>query len=80
MYKRQSLTHYVTDKLAGRQELRLKRIFVTHSGMTDPGLIDDVVTLVKKLQPFEEVLVTRAGCTVSCHCGPNTLGVLFIVK
>ena len=75
-----SLTRYVTDKLAGRQELRLKRIFVTHSGMTDPGLIDDVVTLVKKLQPFEEVLVTRAGCTVSCHCGPNTLGVLFIVK
>lgn len=75
-----ALTHYVTDKLAGRQDLRLNRIFVTHSGMTDPGLIDDVVSLVKKLQPFEEVLVTRAGCTVSSHCGPNTLGVLFIVK
>ena len=29
---------------------------------------------------FEEVLETTAGCTVSCHCGPDTLGVLFIRK
>ena len=27
---------------------------------------------------FDEVFVTRAGCTVSSHCGANTLGVLFI--
>ena len=30
--------------------------------------------------PFEEVFVTQAGCTVSSHCGPGTLGVLFLRK
>jgi len=35
---------------------------------------------VQKLQPFEEICVTRAGCTVSSHCGPGTLGVLYIRK
>ena len=36
--------------------------------------------LVKELAPFKEVYMTRAGCTVSSHCGANTLGVLFIRK
>ena len=36
--------------------------------------------LVKKYQSFDEILVTRAGCTISSHCGPNTLGVLFMEK
>ena len=35
---------------------------------------------VKKLGKFEEILETEAGCTVCSHCGPNTLGVLFIRK
>lgn len=26
---------------------------------------------------FEQILVARAGCTVACHCGPNTIGVMF---
>ena len=36
---------------------------------------------IKELQPdFEEILETTAGCTVTSHCGPYTLGVLFIRK
>ena len=35
---------------------------------------------VRSLVPFEEVIHTRAGCTVSCHCGPGTLGILFYRK
>ncbi len=58
-----ALEHYVRTVLEGRQDICRKRVFVTHSGMADPSMIDDVVALVKKLQPFEEVLVTRAGCT-----------------
>ena len=26
---------------------------------------------------FKEIHVTKASCTISCHCGPNTLGILF---
>ena len=42
--------------------------------------IDNVVEVVKATLPFQEVLITRAGCTVSSHCGRNTLGVIFIRK
>jgi fatty acid-binding protein DegV len=29
---------------------------------------------------FANIYETTAGCTVSCHCGPGTLGVLFVRK
>ena len=35
---------------------------------------------IQEFQQFDEILVTRAGCTVSSHCGPNTLGILFMTK
>ncbi len=54
-----------------------RRVFVTHS-CPDETLPDEVVAMVKASGLFDEVLVTRAGCTVSSHCGPNTLGVLYI--
>ena len=73
------LKQYVTDKIGDYSDIDLDRIFVTHAGC-DPQLVDDIVELVKKTAPFKEVFLTRAGCTVSSHCGANTLGVLFIRK
>ena len=70
---------YITDRLAGRTDLDLRRVFITHSGVS-PEIEALAVQTVRSLQPFEEVCVTRAGCTVSSHCGPGTLGVLFIEK
>lgn len=67
---------YVRGRLEGQTGVRTQRIFVTHSGVPQE-LLDQVVALVKELQPFEEVIVTRAGCTISSHCGPECLGVLF---
>ena len=75
-----SLMKYVDDQLKDRTDLVLDRVFVTHSGMDDPAIIDKVVARIKELQPFREVFVTQASCTISCHCGPNTLGVLFLTK
>ena len=75
-----SLMKYVDDQLKGRTDLILDRVFVTHSGMDDPTSIDRVVARIKELQPFREIFVTQASCTISSHCGPNTLGVLFLTK
>ena len=75
-----SLMKYVDDQLKDRTDLVLDRVFVTHSGMDDPAIIEKVVSRIKELQPFREIFVTQASCTVSCHCGPNTLGVLFLTK
>lgn len=75
-----SLMKYVDDQLKDRTDLILDRVFVTHSGMDDPSTIDKVVSRIKELQPFREIFVTQASCTISSHCGPNTLGVLFLTK
>lgn len=53
------------------------RVFITHSG-SDPEIIEAVRTYLEGLGVFEEILITRAGCVVSSHCGPGTLGVLFV--
>lgn len=74
-----TLLSYVADRLADAEDICLDRVFVTHAGC-DADIVESVVNAVKGTLPFKEVLVTRAGCTVSSHCGANTLGVLFIRK
>ena len=74
-----TLLSYVADRLADAEDICLDRVFVTHAGC-DADIAESVVNAVKGTLPFKEVLVTRAGCTVSSHCGANTLGVLFIRK
>jgi DegV family protein with EDD domain len=71
------LGQYVSDQLAMAGDIDTRRVFITHSGV-DKKIISDVQKQVSSLLPFDEVIVTRAGCTVSGHCGPGTLGVLFI--
>lgn len=71
---------YVTDRLTGRTDIDKHRIFITHSGCKRET-VKAVKKLIDELSPgFEEILETQAGCTVSSHCGPFTLGVLFIRK
>lgn len=73
------LAQYVQDRLQGRSDLDLSRIFITHSGISEER-IELVRNEVQKYANFEEILITRAGCTISSHCGPNTLGILFMTK
>lgn len=54
-------------------------VFITHSGC-DSDIIDIVKDYLKGLDIFKEIYVTRAGGVISSHCGPGTLGVLFIEK
>lgn len=68
---------YVEDRLNGR-DLCKDRIFITHTAC-DPAVVNAIRAQLEPLG-FGEILETVAGCTVSCHCGPNTLGVLFIRK
>lgn len=55
------------------------RVFITHSGCAEE-IIDEVLQYLKSLGLFQEIYVTRAGGVISSHCGPGTLGVLFIEK
>lgn len=71
------LLQYVKERLEGHDDIDTHRIFITESGGFTPEEVAEVETAVRGYQPFEEVLHTRAGCTVSSHCGPRTLGILY---
>ncbi len=73
------LPKYVNDRIGDASDICLDRVFVTHAGC-DMDIVNKCVEQVKSLAPFAEVHITRAGCTISSHCGKNTLGVLFIRK
>ena len=74
-----SLASYVKDRLDGRDDLERRTLFVTHTPVTDECL-SAVKAAVDTYADFENIYWTEAGCTVSCHCGPGTLGVLFVRK
>ena len=74
-----TLKKYIEDQLKYIDEIDTTRIFITHAGC-DETIVNACVEQVSAYGVFKEVLVTRAGCTVSSHCGRNTLGVLFLKK
>lgn len=76
---KKALFAYVEERLKGRDDIDTSRIFITHS-YCDPALVEEIKAKVLELCPFEEVITCTAGCTISSHCGPNTLGILFFRK
>ena len=73
------LASYVKDRLQNREDLDKGTLFVTRTPITDECL-GAVEAAVKECADFDNIYWTEAGCTVSCHCGPGTLGVLFARK
>ncbi len=68
---------YVKDRMQGRQ-IRPGHVFITESGEVDDAVLEELYALVRETIPVKEIHHTLAGCTVSTHCGPKTLGILFI--
>ena len=74
-----AIGQYVQERLEGRDDLDTAIAFIAHPAAA-PAAIDAAKAAAAKYGAFDEVLETRAGCTVSCHCGPNTLGIMIIRK
>ncbi len=68
---------YVRDMEQDLKAAQPDRVFITHSGC-DRQIVESVRSYLEGLHHFDEILETRAGAVVSSHCGPGTLGVLFI--
>lgn len=73
------LEHYVKDRLENNDDIDYSRLFITHS-YCSPETVQKVKEAVEKYTNFEEIIETTAGCTISSHCGPNTLGILYMRK
>lgn len=70
---------YVKEVLKDRKDVRNDRVFITHTPV-DEEAVQAAREALEKYGNFKEIYETNAGCTVSCHCGPGTLGVLFLTK
>ena len=68
---------YITERLAGKS-VRPGHVFITNSGEIDESVLQELEALVRSLIEVKEIHHTTAGCTIASHCGPKTLGVLFI--
>ena len=68
---------YITERLAGKT-IMPGHVFITESDEVAEETVRELEALVRELVPVKEIHHTIAGCTVSSHCGPKTLGVLFI--
>lgn len=73
------IRQYAEERLRGREDLQKDMVFITHTP-TAENVVQAVREAVASSADFAETFETSAGCTISCHCGPSTLGVLFIRK
>ena len=74
-----AILEYVHDMELQLLDARSERVFITHSGAGEK-VISEVKAYLESLKCFKEIHITRAGGVISSHCGPGTLGVLFIAK
>lgn len=74
------LASYVKDRLADRDDLSYETLFITRTPVTEDCEKAVAEAVDQYGTSFTNTYWTMAGCTISCHCGPGTLGVLFVRK
>lgn len=70
------IVNYVKDRIENNDDIDYSRVFITHS-YCSPETVQKVREAIEQYASFEEIIETTAGCTISTHCGPNTLGILY---
>lgn len=71
------LTAYVQERLEGRKDV--DRVFITKTEVSEE-CFQAVWAAVREYLSEDQIFVSTAGCTVSCHCGPGTLGLIIASK
>jgi len=73
-----TLDSMLRDFQAHRDEVDLRRVFITHAESAEDAAF--LSAALAQLAPIQEISITSAGAVVSCHCGPGTIGVLYLLK
>ncbi len=76
--RKKALDSMLLDFKKKLPNIDLHRVFITHTYCPEDAdyLRDELL----KLAPIEEVCLSTANATVGSHCGPNTIGILFITN
>lgn len=73
------LIQYLDEQLAAYDNIRKDKVFITHAGIGEK-YVKLCYDHVKSKGYFDEIFITTASCTISSHCGPGTLGILFMTE
>ncbi|MCI9273673.1 MAG: DegV family protein [Clostridiales bacterium] len=74
-----SVVEQYVDYMLNVSKIDGERVFISHTGVSS-SVLESVIEKVEQSGIFQEILVTRSGCTISCHGGPNTLGIFYMTK
>lgn len=66
---------YVEDTLKESKNIDHDLVFITSSSAPD-DVVETVRARLEK-EGFRRIVPTHAGATITCHCGPHTLGILY---
>lgn len=69
--------NFVIDTLKDNPSYDKATCFITYSSAT-PDMLQAAYETLQEFGNFENIMESRAGGTITSHCGKNTLGVLFI--
>ncbi len=70
---------YAKERFADVDSINPERLFITHT-LQSRELLESVYQYIRGMNIFKEIYITDAGCTISSHCGPNTLGLVYMKK
>ncbi|WP_313128875.1 DegV family protein [Anaerocolumna sp.] len=73
------LLKYANDLKENLLNADTDRVFITHSGCDDET-VEELCNFLRELNVFKEITVTHAGGVITSHCGPGTLGILYVTK
>jgi DegV family protein with EDD domain len=74
--RKKALDSMLIDFKKKLPNIDLHRVFVTHTYCQADA--DYLRNELLKLAPIEEICFSTANATIGSHCGPNTIGILFI--
>lgn len=76
--RKKALNSLLEDFRQHLSSLDLHRVFITHTGCDEDA--NYLANELQKMAPIENLNITLAGATISSHCGPNTIGILYIAN
>ncbi len=71
---------YAKERLGDLSGVDTRRICIIYTYGISPSIISAVRNAVTEAGKFDEILEYHTGCTISSHCGPDTIGIIYIKK
>ena len=71
------VNEYINDRLSNRDDINTDIVFIAHSPC-EQEIIDKIKSKLKKQYNFKKIIEAQTSCTIASHCGPNTIGVVFL--